>query len=139
MWWRQPKPLSLFSLNLTHTGKIMAFNTAPATGNTNGIPDNKKAEGFLNFYLPNKAGDGRRKLGAIPLRKMYQSEAELAKWLAEDPSRVAIILARLVIEYNPATPEEAAGFDLSDPVPATPAPAPVPPATPPAPAGKSKP
>lgn len=91
----------------------MAFNTnTNAPSNTNGIPDNKKAEGFLNFYLPRKDG-GRRKLGAVILRKSYPEELTLAQWLAEDPTRVVVILEKLIIEYNAATPDESAGFDLS--------------------------
>jgi len=34
-------------------------------------------------------------------------------WLNEDPTRVQIILDKLVIEYNPATPADTSGFDLS--------------------------
>jgi hypothetical protein len=79
--------------------------------NDNGIPANKQAVGFLNLYLPNTGG-GRRKLGAIPLRQMYKNERELAAWLAEDPSRVLLILKKLEIEYNPV--DTASGFDLTD-------------------------
>lgn len=96
----------------------MAFNTNATTGkNTsgNGIPDNKKATGFLNLYLPN-IGGGRRKLGAIPLRSMYKNEADLADWLAADPAgRVAILLSKLEIEYNASTPAESTAFDMSVP------------------------
>ncbi len=91
----------------------MAFNTAPAVQDNNGIPENKKAYGFLNFYLPNKAG-GRRKLGAITLRKSQPNEVALADWLTEDPKRIALILSQLEIEYNPVVPDEGSAFDLSD-------------------------
>lgn len=90
-------------------------NAAPAPNATNsGIPDNKKAVGFLNFYLPNQAGTGRRKLGYIPLRAGNVSEAAIAKWLVEDPTRISIILAKLDIEFNLAEVAEGNGFDLSD-------------------------
>lgn len=90
-------------------------NAAPAPSAANsGIPDNKKALGFLNFYLPNQAGTGRRKLGYIPLRASNTSEEAIAKWLLEDPTRVELILRKLEIEFNAAEVAEGAGFDLSD-------------------------
>lgn len=89
------------------------FNTAKdnTNDNGNGIPANKQAVGFLNFYLPNTGG-GKRKLGSIPLRKAYKNEKDLAAWIVEDPSRIAIILSKLVLEYNAV--ESATGFDLGD-------------------------
>ena len=90
-------------------------NTRPAPAAANsGIPDNKKAIGFLNFYLPNQAGTGRRKLGYIPLRVGNTSEAAIGAWLLEDPTRVELILKKLEIEFNAAEVAEGAGFDLSD-------------------------
>jgi hypothetical protein len=89
----------------------MAFKTE--TPATNGIPDNKKAVGFLNFYLPGKVAGSRKKVGSIPLRKMYANEASLAAWLAEDPvARVAILKDMLQIEYNENVPDNEQGFDL---------------------------
>lgn len=98
----------------------MAFKSNNAsnnntTDNKGGIPDHKKAVGFLNLYLPNKgAGGGRSKLGAIPLRAFNDREAGLAEWLAADSSRIKILLSLLEIEYNPATQSEAAGFALPE-------------------------
>lgn len=90
-------------------------NAAPAPNAANaGIPDNKKAVGFLNFYLPNQAGTGRRKLGYIPLRAGNTSEAAIAEWLTADPTRIEIILKKLEIEFNLAEVAEGNGFDLSD-------------------------
>lgn len=74
--------------------------------------DSWKAQGFLNLYLPGKDGV-RRKLGAIPLKESKSNEKAMLAWLNEDASRVAMILAKLEIEYKPATPEsEGHGFDL---------------------------
>ena len=85
-------------------------NTAQASSNQSNN-DSWKAAGFLNLYLPSK--DGKKvKLGAIPLKEGKPSEAAMLKWLNEDPSRVATILAKLVIEYKSATPTEGSGFDL---------------------------
>jgi hypothetical protein len=92
----------------------MAFNT---NANSNkpaadkGENDNWKATGFLNFYLPTQDGK-RRKLGSIPLK---QSEKDLLAWLTEDPSRVKIIMSKLILEYQAAEQAAGTGFDLSIP------------------------
>lgn len=73
--------------------------------------DSWKAQGFLNLYLPRADGQ-RRKLGAIPLKDSKPNEKQLLDWLNEDPSRVSVILSKLVIEYQSATPADNSGFDL---------------------------
>lgn len=90
----------------------MAFRS-----NTSSMPapanDNWKAQGFLNLYLPAKdAKGGRRKLGAIPLKESKPAEKMLLDWLNEDPTRVAAIMSKLVIEYQVADGGNTAGFDL---------------------------
>lgn len=87
----------------------MAFNpnNAPAQRD-----DSWKAQGFLNLYLPSKVPGERKKLGAIPLKDSKPNEKELRAWLEEDSTRVAMILEKLVIEYQPAVPAEGTGFDL---------------------------
>ena len=91
----------------------MAFNpNAAAAGQTNQTNDAWKAQGFLNLYLPSKVAGERKKLGAIALKDAKPNEKELRAWLEEDPSRVAKILEKLVIEYQSATPAEGNGFDL---------------------------
>lgn len=89
----------------------MAFNpnAAAAPAQTN---ENWKAQGFLNLYLPSKVPGERKKLGAIPLKDSKPNEKELRAWLEEDSTRVAMILEKLVIEYQSATPAEGTGFDL---------------------------
>jgi len=91
----------------------MAFNT-PAAAVTGANTDTAwKAQGFLNLYLPSKNGNGeRRKLGAIPLKESKPNEKAMLDWLNEDPSRVAKILEKLVIEYQSAVPSDTSGFDL---------------------------
>jgi hypothetical protein len=79
--------------------------------NTNN--DTWKAQGFLNLYLPSKDGGKRRKLGAIPLREAKPSEKLMLDWLTEDPTRVAAIMSKLVIEFQSAQASESTGFDLS--------------------------
>jgi hypothetical protein len=90
----------------------MAFNPSAATQSA---PTNEawKAQGFLNLYLPSPNG-GRRKLGAIPLKANKVNEKKLLEWLNEDPERVSVILAKLIMEYQPATPADEAGFDLGE-------------------------
>lgn len=88
----------------------MAFNTQPAERNAESN-DNWKAQGFLNLYLPSKDG-GRRKLGAIGLKVAKPNEKAMLEWLNEDPSRVAKILEKLVIEYQSAEPSDKNSFDL---------------------------
>lgn len=70
-----------------------------------------KASGFLNLYLPSQDGK-RAKLGAIALRDNNEKEAQLVKWLSEDPTRAAKILAKLEIEYRSAEPKAGSGFAL---------------------------
>lgn len=91
----------------------MAFaQSAPASATrSNNNDDSWKAKGFINLYLPGKDGT-RRKLGAIPLKDSRASEKQLLDWLNEDHGRVALILAKLEMEYQPATPAETSGFDL---------------------------
>lgn len=96
----------------------MAFKTENNSSNNSnsGIPANKKAVGFLNFYLPTEGG-GRRKVGVtgIPLREANANEKNLADWLAVDPeARAEILLSKLIVEYNSAEPAEGGGFDLPD-------------------------
>lgn len=102
----------------------MAFNKIPAgagngNGNNNGtsgIPANKKAVGYINFYLPTEGG-GKRKIGnsGIPLREANANECALAAWLAVDPeARVALLKGKLIVEYNSAEPAEGSAFDLPE-------------------------
>lgn len=90
----------------------MAFNTNTAAASSQSN-DNWKAQGFLNLYLPSKDGKGgRRKLGAIPLKDAKPAEKQLMAWLNEDPSRVSVIMAKLVIEYQAADGGSSSGFDI---------------------------
>lgn len=88
-------------------------NAARTTGtnNPNQANDSWKAQGFLNLYLPGLNGQ-RKKLGAIPLKESKHNEKKLLAWLNEDPARVQVILSKLEIEYQSATPADAAGFAL---------------------------
>lgn len=92
----------------------MAFNTNPAAAaaNTSGATnDNWKAQGFINLYLPSKDGK-RRKLGAIPLRDSKNNEKSLREWLEADPANMAKVMAKLIMEYQSATPQDTSSFDL---------------------------
>lgn len=91
----------------------MAFHTNTAAASTSSN-DSWKAQGFLNLYLPSKdAKGGRRKLGAIPLKDSKPAEKALMEWLNEDPSRVSVIMDKIIIEYQAADGGNTSGFDLS--------------------------
>lgn len=91
----------------------MAFNSNAQTQSNAQSNDSWKAQGFLNLYLPSKDGKGgRRKLGAIPLKEAKPAEKQLMAWLNEDHTRVAVIMSKLIIEYQSATGADTAGFDI---------------------------
>lgn len=90
----------------------MAFNTAAVVNTTPSAQNESwKAQGFLNFYLPSQDGK-RKKLGAIGLKEGKPNEKKLLEWLNEDPARAQVILSKLIIEYQSATPSDGTGFDL---------------------------
>lgn len=89
----------------------MAFTSTAAATVTNRPNDSWKAQGFLNFYLPDKKG-GRRKLGAIPLKDSKPNEKALMDWLNEDPARIQVIINKIEMEYQAVEPAEGSGFDL---------------------------
>lgn len=89
----------------------MAFATSSAPTQSSTNNENWKAQGFLNFYLPDKNGQ-RRKLGVIPLKESKANEKRLLAWLNEDPSRVTKILSKLEIDYQLATSNDDNAFDL---------------------------
>jgi len=92
----------------------MSFKSNAVQSNNNSASnDSWKAQGFLNLYLPSKDGGKRRKLGAIPLKESKPSEKQMLDWLNEDPTRVAAIMSKLVIEFQSAQASDTAGFDLS--------------------------
>ena len=91
----------------------MAFSTN-TTRNTNNNTnnDNWKAQGFLNFYLPNRKGE-RTKLGAIPLKDGKNNEKLLREWIEKDISAaIDVIMSNLIIEYRSATPSDDSAFAL---------------------------
>lgn len=92
----------------------MGFNTGDSNngnGNGNNRGNFEKADGFLNLYLPGK--NGRKKLGAIALRKSNDNEAQLIAWLQEDPARVSVLLQKLEIDFV-AVDKANVGFVLDD-------------------------
>lgn len=73
--------------------------------------ENWKAQGFINLYLPRKNGS-RAKLGAIPLKASRDNDRRLLEWLNEDPSRVSVIMDKLIMEYQSAEQSDDAQLDL---------------------------
>ena len=75
----------------------MAFNQAavPSAAQAN---DNWKAQAFLNIYLPR--GEGRIKVGALPLKASKKLEAAIIKRLSEDPDALQAMVNKLEYEFN---------------------------------------
>lgn len=69
-----------------------------------------KADAFLNIYV--SVENGRRKVGAIPLKMSKSYEAALIKRLGE-PGALEAMQAKLVLDFqlaNVETPVSALGF-----------------------------
>ena len=75
--------------------------------------DWERAAGFINLYLPNKQG-GRRKLGAIPLKKSVANEKMLLEWLMQDEGNAAKLLSVLQVEFRTSEPDPNAAFALPE-------------------------
>jgi hypothetical protein len=93
----------------------MAFKptAVPASTTDSSTNDNWKAQGFINVYLPTKDGSGRRKLGAFALKDSNVNEKALREFVEADETNLAKVAAKLIVEYQSATPAEGSGFDLS--------------------------
>jgi len=91
----------------------MAFSSnAQRSNNNNTNNADWKAQGFLNFYLPNRKGE-RTKLGAIPLKDGKNNEKLLREWIEKDiDAAVAVLMKNIVIEYRSATPSDDSAFAL---------------------------
>lgn len=85
----------------------MAFKKdETATGNN----ESWKSDGFLNLYIPTKAG-GRRKVGSIGLKNSKPFEADLIKRLSEGGEEATkAMLAVLELEFNLAEPTSDDGM-----------------------------
>lgn len=81
-----------------------------------GNKEEAAAVGFINIYLPYENGQGRRKLGYIPLMNNNENESKLATWLLNDPEgkKIAYVLSKMQLEFNSATQAEGTGFALPD-------------------------
>ena len=91
----------------------MANNSRTYRNNDQSNSDQWKSAGFLNFYLPNKAGDGQRKLGAIGLKLSDPDEKALFDFFTKHGDKAVEVLARkLKVEFRSAERDPAKGFDL---------------------------
>lgn len=93
----------------------MSFRTAAVTSQAaQPAADSWKAQAFLNFYLPRANGEGRHKIGAIPLKEAKNYDAALIKRLSEDPDAVVKMLELLEIDFqlvnDPKAPATALPF-----------------------------
>lgn len=86
-------------------------NNSRDNSNGGGEQQSWKAQGFINIYLPSKDGK-RRKLAGIPLKDDKVNEKTLRAWLEESPENVDTLLAKMIVEYQPAAQAEGTGFDL---------------------------
>lgn len=82
----------------------MAFNRPNTVRQSIAQDESWKAQGFVNLYLPRKAG-GRTKIGAIPLRMNNSNEAALLDFLSKDPANLATFVSQLQAEFNLITNE----------------------------------
>ena len=57
-----------------------------------------KASAFLNVYLP--SADGRRKIGAIPLKLSKNFDAAIIKRLSDDPESIKAMLGMLQMDFQ---------------------------------------
>lgn len=106
-------------------------NPTATKPNARGNKDDATALGFINIYLPYENGQGRRKLGYIPLMNNNVDETKMAEWLLNDPSgkKIAYVLSKMQLEFNSAVRAEGTGFALPE-FDDAPAPEPTPPAKP---------
>ena len=91
----------------------MAFNSnqsRPDMSNRGGIPEDKKAQGYINISLPTANGK-EWKLVGIPLKISAAREKELADWFeANGEQAEEIFKANVLVRYNSATPAAGNGF-----------------------------
>lgn len=91
----------------------MAFDLNNGSTNNTGNNTNvrTKADGFINIYLPTKAG-GKKKVGFLSLTDTNSDQKQLREWLQADPGNISIFASKLVIEYNSAEKKEEHQYDL---------------------------
>lgn len=73
--------------------------------------ETSKMRGYFNFYLPTNDG-GRKKLGAIGLRKNHPKESKLALWLEQSDDNIQTVVDKLILQYNSAEARANADFAL---------------------------
>ena len=82
----------------------MAFRTNTAAAQTytttNNIPEDKKAIGYINMYLPTANGKG--KLVGIPVVPSKDGHQDLHDWLMEDlENNPKKMLEAIIVNYVP--------------------------------------
>lgn len=81
----------------------MAFTQRVTSQSASPANDGWKAQAFINIYLPRANGEGRHKIGALPLKEARQYDANLIKRLSEDPEALAKFKDALIIDFQLAT------------------------------------
>lgn len=94
------------------------FDQPENTDTTNVVKGNfKRADAYINFYLPAVKRDGengRQKLGSIKLYLAKKNEKPLIEWLQADPTRVIKLLATAEIDFQMDEAPAGTGFILED-------------------------
>lgn len=87
--------------------KSSSANSAPA--------DDKKILGYLNFYLPTKAGSSR-KVGSIALMSNREEDSKINDFLNCETSDInaARLMANMTLIYNSNVKTADEGFDLDN-------------------------
>lgn len=89
----------------------MAFMPNNQSANSSAATNESwKAQGFINLYLP--TANGRKKLGAIPLKDSKQNERALLEWLNADEANINKLAEKLIVEYQSAAVTEGNAFLL---------------------------
>ena len=91
-----------------------ATDNAPVASNTTARRNGEfeKALGFLNFYLPTRGGQTRRKVGSIPLNAAKPVEKQVFEALKEDPAALERLVSKLIVEFNPQIDESSTDNQL---------------------------
>ena len=93
----------------------MAFNyqsSAPAAQRSNNDQAEWKADGFINFSLPDADGN-YEKLGMFTLKVDNETQKQVFDWLMEDPSRVTKLIQNCRIDFRPAKKKNSVKFNLN--------------------------
>jgi hypothetical protein len=86
---------------------------APVANNKQAKGEFKKANAFINLYLPSNTDSGKRKLHAVPLYEDDEAHAGLIKYLQQGGERALTNVAnKLMFDFNVVDNTKPRGFEL---------------------------